>query len=64
VLRSAATLFASAVAALLTEFAGVAGVGELFGVARTLTVPVATAFLIGIAMTGSCRAGRAGRGST
>ena len=39
----------------LTEFAGVAGVGELFGVPRVLTVPVAAAFLIGIAMTGSYR---------
>jgi Mn2+/Fe2+ NRAMP family transporter len=54
-LLSAGTLFASAVGALLTEFAGVAGVGELFGVPRTLTVPVATVFLIGVAMTGSYR---------
>ncbi|MFZ3271597.1 MAG: divalent metal cation transporter, partial [Mycobacterium sp.] len=29
---SAFTLFASAIGALLTEFAGIAGVGELFGV--------------------------------
>jgi Mn2+/Fe2+ NRAMP family transporter len=48
-------LFASGVGALVTEFAGVAGVGELFGVSRELTVPVAVAFLIGIAMTGSYR---------
>jgi Mn2+/Fe2+ NRAMP family transporter len=54
-LLSAGALFASCVGALLTEFAGVAGVGELFGVPRTLTVPVAMAFLIGIAMTGSYR---------
>lgn len=52
---SASTLFASGIGALLTEFAGVAGVGELFGVPRTLTVPVAAAFLIGIALTGSYR---------
>jgi len=52
---SAFTLFATGVGALLTEFAGVAGVGELFGIPRGLTVPVATAFLIGIAMTGSYR---------
>jgi len=52
---SAFTLFATGVGALLTEFAGVAGVGELFGIPRALSVPVATAFLIGIAMTGSYR---------
>ncbi len=52
---SAFTLFATGVGALLTEFAGVAGVGELFGIPRGLTVPVATAFLVGIAMTGSYR---------
>jgi Mn2+/Fe2+ NRAMP family transporter len=45
--------FASAVGALLTEFAGIAGVGELFGIPKTVTVPVATLFLIGLAMTGS-----------
>ena len=54
-LLSAVTLFATAVGALLTEFAGVAGVGELFGIPRTLSVPVVAAFLIGIAMTGSYR---------
>lgn len=54
-LLSALTLFATGVGALLTEFAGVAGVGELFGIPRTITVPVAAAFLIGIALTGSYR---------
>jgi Mn2+/Fe2+ NRAMP family transporter len=54
-LLSAGALFASCIGALLTEFAGVAGVGELFGLPRTLTVPVAAAFLIGIALTGSYR---------
>ncbi|TAN27004.1 MAG: divalent metal cation transporter, partial [Actinomycetota bacterium] len=52
-LLSASTLFLSAIGALLTEFAGVAGVGELFGLPRTLTVPVATAFLIGVGVTGN-----------
>jgi len=50
---SAFTLFASSIGALLTEFAGVAGVGELFGISRFVSIPVASAFLIGIAMTGS-----------
>jgi len=54
-LVSAGTLFATCIGALLTEFAGVAGVGELFGIPRTLTVPVAAAFLIGIALSGGYR---------
>jgi len=52
---SAFTLFASAIGALLTEFAGVAGVGELFGVSRWVSIPVATAALLTLAMTGSYR---------
>jgi len=54
-LLAALPLFASGVGALFTESAGIAGVGELMGVPRTLTVPVAAAFLIGVAMTGSYR---------
>jgi len=54
-LLAALPLFASGVGALFTEYAGIAGVGELMGVPRTLTVPVAAAFLIGVAMTGSYR---------
>jgi len=52
---SAFTLFASAIGALLTEFAGVAGVGELFGVSRWVSIPVATAALLTLAVTGSYR---------
>jgi Mn2+/Fe2+ NRAMP family transporter len=48
-------LFVSGVGALFTEYAGIAGVGEIFGLSRTVTVPVAAAFLIGVAMTGSYR---------
>ena len=54
-LVSGGTLMLSAVGALLTEFAGVAGVGQLFGISRWITVPVCTAFLLGIALTGSYR---------
>ncbi len=54
-LLSAGALLASAIGALITEFAGVAGVGEMFGIPRTVSVPVATVFLISIAMTGSYR---------
>lgn len=52
---SAFTLVASAIGALLTEFAGVAGVGELFGIPRWLTIPTATALLLALALTGSYR---------
>lgn len=52
---SAFTLFASAIGALLTEFAGVAGVGELFGVSRWVSIPVATIALLALALTGSYR---------
>src|SRR3984893_17673971 len=52
---SAFTLFASSIGALLTEFAGVAGVGELFGVSRWVSIPIATAALLALALTGSYR---------
>ena len=52
---SAFTLFASAIGALLTEFAGVAGVGELFGVSRWVSIPIATSALLALAFTGSYR---------
>lgn len=52
---SAGTLLVSAIGALLTEFAGVAGVGELFGISPWVTVPTATLFLLGLAFTGSYR---------
>ncbi len=52
-LLSAGTLVLSAVGALVTEFAGIAGVGELFGISRWVTIPSATIFLLGLALTGS-----------
>jgi Mn2+/Fe2+ NRAMP family transporter len=52
---SAVTLLVSVTGALITEFAGVAGVGELFGVSRWVTVPLAVAMLAGLAFTGSYR---------
>ena len=39
----------------MSEFAGVAGVGELFSVSRWLTIPVATAALLALMFTGSYR---------
>jgi Mn2+/Fe2+ NRAMP family transporter len=52
---SAAWLAVATVGALLTEFSGVAGVGELYGLPRTLTLPIAAAGLLAIVMTGSYR---------
>lgn len=52
---SAAGLAVATAGALLTEFSGVAGVGELYGVSRIITLPLAAALLLAIAMTGSYR---------
>jgi Mn2+/Fe2+ NRAMP family transporter len=41
--------------ALLTEFAGVAGVGELYGIPRALSVGIAAVALLGVVLTGSYR---------
>lgn len=54
-LVAAVALFASAIGALITDMAAVAGVGELFGISRWVSVPAATAFLVGLAVTGSYR---------
>ncbi len=48
-------LFASSLGALLSEFVGVAGAGEAFGVSKWLSIPVATAFLVTLAFTRSYR---------
>ncbi|MFI5778938.1 NRAMP family divalent metal transporter [Nocardia sp. NPDC051570] len=52
---SSTTLFLSVIGALLTEFAGVSGVGELFGISKWITIPIATVFLLALALTGSYR---------
>ncbi|WP_367341909.1 NRAMP family divalent metal transporter [Limosilactobacillus sp.] len=52
---AAGTLAISSIGALLTEFAGVAGVGQLFGVSKWVTIPIATVILIAIAFLGSYR---------
>jgi Mn2+/Fe2+ NRAMP family transporter len=52
---SAAGLAVASVGALLTEFSGVAGVGEMFGVPRAFTLPLAVTLLLAIAFTGSYR---------
>jgi Mn2+/Fe2+ NRAMP family transporter len=50
---SVGTLFLSSVGALVTEFSGVAGVGNLFGVSPKLSVSVATVLLVILGLTGS-----------
>jgi Mn2+/Fe2+ NRAMP family transporter len=45
---SAVPMIISAIGTLVVEFVGVAGVGELFGISRWVTVPTATVFLIGL----------------
>jgi NRAMP (natural resistance-associated macrophage protein)-like metal ion transporter len=52
---AAGTLAISVIGALLTEFAGIAGVGELFGISKWITVPIATILLITVAFSGSYR---------
>jgi len=52
---SAAGLAVATAGALLTEFSGVAGVGEMFGVSRSFTLPLAAAALLAIVLTGSYR---------
>ena len=48
---SAVPMLVSAVGTLVVEFVGVAGVGELFGISRWITVPAATVFLIGLGLS-------------
>lgn len=54
-LLSAGTLLVSVFGALLTEYAGVAGVTLLFGIPAWVSVPLATLFLLTLALTGSYR---------
>jgi Mn2+/Fe2+ NRAMP family transporter len=52
---SAIGLAVATAGALLTEFSGVAGVGDLYGVPRAVTLPLAAAALLAIVLTGSYR---------
>jgi len=52
-LLSTAGLAAATIGSLVTEFTGVAGIGELFDVSRSLTLPLAAAALLVIVATGS-----------
>lgn len=52
---AAVGLTIAAVGTMVTEFTGVAGVGEMYGLSRDLTLPIAAAMLLGVVMTGSYR---------
>ena len=52
---SVAGLGVATLGALLTEFSGIAGVGELFGVPRAASLALAAGFLLAVVYTGSYR---------
>lgn len=52
---SALGLGIATIGALLTEFSGVAGVGELYGLPRYASLPIAAVALLGVVITGSYR---------
>jgi len=52
---SVAGLLISVVGALVTEFAGIAGAGELYGLPPAATVPVAAALLVALVLSGGYR---------
>ncbi|NIE64262.1 divalent metal cation transporter [Burkholderia sp. Ax-1719] len=52
---AAAGLIVAVLGSLVTEFTGVAGVGEMFGVSRVVSLPLAVVALFGIVLTGSHR---------
>ncbi len=54
-LVAVAGLAAAAIGSLVTEFTGVAGVGEMFGLSRELTLPMAAAALLAIVGAGAYR---------
>lgn len=48
-------LVVATIGSLVTEFTGIAGVGELYGVSRNVTLPAASAVLLAVVLTGSYR---------
>jgi len=52
---SLAGLAVAVIGSLVTEFTGVAGIGELYGLPRPLTLPLAVVALLAIVATGSYR---------
>jgi Mn2+/Fe2+ NRAMP family transporter len=54
-LPATVALAVAAIGTLVTQFTGIAGIGELYGVPRGITLPIATAALLAIVATGSYR---------
>jgi len=52
---SATGLIVAVVGSLVTEFTGIAGVGEMYGVSRAVTLPLAVVALISVVFLGSHR---------
>jgi len=52
---SVSSLGIATLGALLTEFSGIAGVGELYGVPRFLSLAICASFLLFVVLTGSYR---------
>ncbi|MGD0639323.1 MAG: divalent metal cation transporter [Roseiarcus sp.] len=52
---SVAGLAAAVIGSLITEFTGVAGIGELYGLSRGVTLPLAAFALLAVVATGSYR---------
>jgi Mn2+/Fe2+ NRAMP family transporter len=52
---SVAGLAVGVASSMITEFAAVAGIGELYGISRSLTLPVAASALLIIVLSGSYR---------
>jgi Mn2+/Fe2+ NRAMP family transporter len=52
---STAGLAVATIGSLITEFTGVAGIGELYGLPRNLTLPIAAVSLLAVIATGSYR---------
>jgi Mn2+/Fe2+ NRAMP family transporter len=50
---SAIGLVIAVLGSLVTEFTGVAGIGEMYGVSRSVTLPLAVIALIAVVLTGS-----------
>jgi len=52
---SAAGLAVATIGSLITEFTGIAGIGEVYGLSRSLTLPLSTVILLIVVATGSYR---------
>ncbi|RDV00191.1 divalent metal cation transporter [Trinickia dinghuensis] len=50
---AAAALFVAVMSSLVTEFTGIAGIGEMYGVSRAASLSLAGAFLLAVVSTGS-----------